>query len=105
VHGVDHAAAMAVFHVRDAQGHWHRGAHAFVELWHHLGPYRALGKLVRHSGLTPVLSRAYAYFARWRLRRRCQDASCTVATGGRDSRAPSHGHTGDTAPLGDTRCE
>ena len=31
--GVSHAAAMAHFHVRDAAGEWHVGAHGFVELW------------------------------------------------------------------------
>jgi len=75
-HGLDYATAMAVFHVRDAAGHMHRGAWGFVEMWQHLPYYRALAFVVRGLRLTAFLDRVYGPFARWRLGRR--RAPCRV---------------------------
>ncbi|MCB1800145.1 MAG: DUF393 domain-containing protein [Gammaproteobacteria bacterium] len=76
VAGIDWHAAMARFHVRDADGEWQRGAFAFVELWSHLRGYRVLARLVRGLRLTGLLDRAYAVFARHRLTARCNNTNC-----------------------------
>ena len=78
--GVSHAAAMAHFHVRDAAGEWHVGAHGFVELWGHLQGYRWLGRAIRSLHLAPLLDHAYRRFARWRLKRRCDAGTCAART-------------------------
>ena len=79
IDGIDRAAAMARFHVRDPVGRWHGGAHGFAELWSHLRGYRHLSRLLRTLGLVPLLDRLYTRFARWRLRHRCQSATCVTA--------------------------
>jgi predicted DCC family thiol-disulfide oxidoreductase YuxK len=76
--GLDHAAAMARFHVRDRDERWQTGAWGFVELWSHLPAYRWLARLVRSLRLERLLDAAYTRFAAWRLRRRCDQGSCRV---------------------------
>jgi predicted DCC family thiol-disulfide oxidoreductase YuxK len=75
--GIPHEQAMARFHVRDRDGHWHTGAQGFAELWTHLRGYRQLARAVTGLGLLPAMDRAYDRFARWRLRRQCDDGACT----------------------------
>jgi hypothetical protein len=60
---------MRRFHVRDAQGRWHTGAWAFVELWTHLPYLRWLAQAVRTLHLVRPLDAVYRPFARWRLSR------------------------------------
>jgi len=103
--GIAYEDAMAVFHVRDTQGNWHRGAFGFVELWHHLGGYRWLGRFIRSLRLTPLLDRAYLHFARWRLRRKCDDASCAAPSNHNRNTGQAQGYTGNSGHLGDSRCE
>lgn len=77
--GVSVAQAMAVLHVRDAQGRWCRGAYAFAELWIHLRGYRLLARLLLTAHLLRPLDALYRVFARWRLKRRCSaDSGCGV---------------------------
>ena len=80
IDGIDRATAMAQFHVRDPAGRWHRGAFGFAELWAHLRGYRHLSRLLRSLGLMPLMDRLYRRFARWRLRRRCDSATCDSPT-------------------------
>ena len=72
--------AMARMHVRDRDGRWHTGARAFAELWSHLNHYRHLSKLVRSSRLLPLMDRAYSTFAKWRLKRQCNEHACHSRT-------------------------
>lgn len=100
--GVSHAAALAQFHVRDAHGEWHIGAHGFVELWSHLPVYRHLAGLLRLLRLTPLLDRAYRRFARWRLARRCDSTRCVparVAQAPAGTRRPRTGRPRDQVPV------
>ena len=76
VDGIDRAAAMARFHVRDHDGRWHQGAFGFAELWSHLRGYRHLGRLLRVTRLLPLVDRLYDLFARWRVRDRCTSDTC-----------------------------
>jgi predicted DCC family thiol-disulfide oxidoreductase YuxK len=78
IDGIDRSAAMAHFHVRDPAGRWQVGAHGFAELWSHLRGYRQLSRLLRTLGLVPLLDRLYIRFARWRLRDRCDSATCVT---------------------------
>ena len=77
-HGLQKETAMASFHVRDAAGNWHTGARAFIELWCHLPGYHWLSRSLRALRLVPALDWAYNRFARWRLQRRCDSASCNT---------------------------
>ena len=77
-HGLSREAAMARLHVLDAAGQWQTGAWAFAELWSHLPAYRWLASALRKTGALPILDRGYSRFARWRLRRQCDSASCTT---------------------------
>lgn len=79
-HGLGLDEAMAVFHVRGADGAMHRGVAGFVELWRHLPYYRRLAWLVTRLGLVGPLERGYARFARWRLGRR--GGACSVVDSG-----------------------
>ena len=89
-YGVSPEIAMARFHVRDSQGRWQTGAWGFVELWSHLAAYRWLAAGMRSLRVIGILDYAYTLFARWRLRRRCDDRSCaTEATATRaDTKRP-----------------
>jgi len=78
-YGLSQKAAMARLHVLDAAGNWQTGAWGFAELWSHLPAYRWLAATLRFSRTLPLLDRAYIHFARWRLRRRCDDGFCTNA--------------------------
>ena len=75
-HGLTLNSAMAYFHVLDSSGTWRRGAWGFHEIWSHLPYYRRLARLLSLLKLLPLLDRAYALFARRRLRSRCERGSC-----------------------------
>jgi predicted DCC family thiol-disulfide oxidoreductase YuxK len=75
-YGLSQEAAMARLHVRDTAGHWQTGAFGFAELWSHLPVYRWLARTLRLLRLLPLLDRVYASFARWRLRRACDERTC-----------------------------
>ena len=71
--------AMAELHVLDVAGQWQRGVDAFLVIWDHLPRYRWLTALVRGLRLRSPLGVIYRHFARWRYRRRCDTAGCSVA--------------------------
>ena len=75
-YGLSREAAMARLHVRDTAGHWQTGAFGFAELWSHLPGYRWLARTLRLLRLLPLLDRVYRRFARWRMRRACDDRTC-----------------------------
>ena len=75
-YGLSRELAMARLHVRDTAGHWQTGAFGFAELWSHLPVYRWLARALRMLRLLPLLDRVYASFARWRLRRACDERTC-----------------------------
>jgi predicted DCC family thiol-disulfide oxidoreductase YuxK len=79
IDGVSRNAAMAAFHVRDADGRWLTGADGFAELWSHLRGYRHLALAVRRLHLLPLMNRAYRAFARWRIARQCESGHCMAA--------------------------
>lgn len=79
--GISYQAAMAVFHVRDQQGVWHQGAHAFVVLWYALPYFRHLAWIIDKLRLTGLMDRAYRVFARnRRTGSRCDDSCRTNQT-------------------------
>ena len=79
--GVNRTQVMERLHVLGGDGSWQTGAFGFVELWSRLPYYRLLAGLVRAMGLTPLLSRLYAPFDRWRLARRCTGTCETIPRG------------------------
>jgi len=81
-YGLDYETAMARLHVLDGSGAWQTGAWGFAELWSHLPAYRWLAAVLRFSRTLPLLDRAYALFARWRMVRRCDDGFCAKAREG-----------------------
>ncbi|MCB1772427.1 MAG: DUF393 domain-containing protein [Gammaproteobacteria bacterium] len=103
-YGITYDDAMAQFHVRDRQGQWQRGGFAFVELWHHLHGYRVVGTTVRRLRLTPLLDRAYRHFARWRMRRSCQQGACTPAPNPTHRAGAAVANAGNMDKPGETRC-
>ena len=80
-HGMSLSLAMSYFHVLDSSGIWRRGAWGFHEIWSHLPYYRQLARLLSLLKLLPLLDRAYALFARRRLRSRCERGSCGMRGG------------------------
>jgi predicted DCC family thiol-disulfide oxidoreductase YuxK len=66
---LDFATARARFHIRDAGGHWHIGAHGFIALWSVINAYRPLAWLIRTLHLGKALNALYVRFADWRLKR------------------------------------
>ncbi|MEY2697420.1 MAG: hypothetical protein RL333_1558 [Pseudomonadota bacterium] len=76
--GLEREAAMRRFHVLDAGGHFHVGAHGFVRLWADLPYYRYLSTLVRGLSVVPLLDRVYVRFADWHFGRRCVDGVCVT---------------------------
>ncbi len=56
------AAALARFHVRDAEGRLHSGAAAFARLWLALPGWRWLGRLAGTRLVLPLAERAYRGF-------------------------------------------
>jgi predicted DCC family thiol-disulfide oxidoreductase YuxK len=79
-YGVNRRDAMARMHVQDATGHWHTGAWAFAEMWSHLPYYRWVARVLRRTGLLPIVDRGYVVFANWRLQRRCTSQACATTT-------------------------
>ncbi len=77
-YGLSRSIAMARFHVLDKNGCWQIGAWGFAELWSHLPAYRWLAHIVRSLHMLPILDLAYNHFARWRLRKRCVNESCST---------------------------
>ena len=77
-HGLSLYTAMARFHVLDSRGVWQTGAWGFNEMWSHLPYYRWLARLLSALRLISLLDKAYAGFARWRLRSRCGADGCRL---------------------------
>jgi predicted DCC family thiol-disulfide oxidoreductase YuxK len=100
-HGLSREAAMAKMHVLDAAGQWQTGARAFAEMWSHLPVYRWLARILRNTGTLPVLDRGYSLFARWRLLRRCDSASCMAPPA--ETSPPSRRHPTTNHPDGAER--
>jgi predicted DCC family thiol-disulfide oxidoreductase YuxK len=80
-YGLSRDAAMARLHVLDAAGNWQTGAWGFAELWSHLPAYSWLAAILRRTRILPLLDRGYAYFARRRLLRRCENGFCAKPGG------------------------
>ena len=76
--GVPVDEAYKQLHVVDTYGKIHIGVGAFLTLWQQLPYYRHLATLVRRLNLTKPLDIAYQMFARWRLRRRCDQQNCGI---------------------------
>ncbi len=75
--GMTYDQAMALFHVRDADGVMHVGAYAFVTMWSYLNGYRHLARLIRLFRLTSLMDKVYRRFAKRRLKHRCNDIQCS----------------------------
>ena len=71
-------AAYKQLHVVDTYGNIQIGINAFISLWEQLPYYRYVAALVRQLYLIKLLDKAYQRFARWRLRRRCNQQTCGV---------------------------
>lgn len=77
-YGLNKEAALARFHVLDAQGKWKTGAFGFIEMWHYLPRWRVLARIITALRLGAPLDWGYGHFARWRLSRQCKDGQCRV---------------------------
>ena len=75
--GLDGGAAMARFHLLDRCGVWQTGAWGFVAMWAELPGYRWLARFVTATRTTALLDVPYRWFARRRLRQRCDD-NCSL---------------------------
>ncbi len=64
--GLSREAAMARFHVVDAEGRLRSGADAFIALWSSLPRWRWLGRLAAVPPMPWALERAYSGFLRVR---------------------------------------
>ncbi len=64
--GLDREAAMARFHIRDAQGRLHSGAAAFVEIWRTVPGWRHAARLAALPGVMFGLERSYRFFLKIR---------------------------------------
>jgi predicted DCC family thiol-disulfide oxidoreductase YuxK len=60
--GVVRDDALQRFHIKDAKGSIHSGAAAFIELWHHLPGYRALGRACNNQPIRKILEFFYIKF-------------------------------------------
>ena len=67
--------ALAVFHVRDHDGHWHTGTSAFIYLWSQIRPYQFLATIVTRLRLTPLLDWGYDKFLKWRAWHECRNGN------------------------------
>lgn len=64
--GLDREAAMARFHIRDAQGRLHSGAAAFVEIWRTVPGWRHAARLAALPGVMFGLELSYRFFLKIR---------------------------------------
>jgi len=64
--GLSRDAALARFHVRDANGNYHSGGAAFSKLWRALPGFGAAGRLFALWPFDRMLDRAYRIFLRIR---------------------------------------
>lgn len=64
--GLDREAAMARFHIRDAQGRLHSGAAAFVQIWRTVPGWRHAARFTALPGVMFVLERGYRLFLKVR---------------------------------------
>lgn len=64
--GLDREAAMARFHIRDAQGRLHSGAAAFVEIWRAVPGWRHAARLAALPGVMFGLELSYRFFLKIR---------------------------------------
>lgn len=76
--GISREDAMARFHVLEGDRQ-HTGAAAFLVLWSAMPGWRHLATLARGLRLEALLERGYVWFARRRLRQRCNDARCDIS--------------------------
>lgn len=60
--GIDRAAAMARFHVRESDGQLFSGAEAFTRIWSRLPAWRWAARFSRLPGVTPVMEIGYRAF-------------------------------------------
>lgn len=63
--GVTRAAMLQSLHVRDADGHWHRGVDAMATVYAALG-FHAVAAAWVHPWLRPLTTRLYAWVVRHR---------------------------------------
>lgn len=79
-YGISFATAMERLHVLGRDGHIVSGVDAFATLWAELPYYRLLAKLVRVSGILPVMESVYRRMTRGRYHRRCgHGGGCAVS--------------------------
>ena len=64
--GLDRAAALGRFHVRDADGTLYSGSLAFAALWRTLPGFRSLGRVLGAPGISWLADRAYTAFLKVR---------------------------------------
>lgn len=75
---LDHASAMARFHVRRADGRLASGALAFALLWQQLPRFRLAGRFAALPGVVHVLELGYRIVLRVRTLWRKPDAVCEL---------------------------
>ena len=75
-HGIPQADALRHLHVRDANGHWHKGVVAFIIIWKHLRYWRILAAFAGLPIILQIASAVYNQFADYRFARL---AHCQVA--------------------------
>jgi predicted DCC family thiol-disulfide oxidoreductase YuxK len=67
--GIKYADAMRVIHIKDDSGVHRVGVEAIFTLWDRLPYYRQLSRVLKRSVfLHPMLDKAYAFFARHRMK-------------------------------------
>ena len=80
-HQISQADALRHLHVRDAAGHWHIGAAAFLVIWQQLRYWRFLAVLVGLPMIRQIASLVYNRFADYRFSKlaHCQIAQKNMA--------------------------